>query len=157
VGALVVAGCHEETPLEVTADLAMPSCPTNCEACSVGEVCVSYWNIQFPAFAARCMKSCTDDRDCPNGYRCIVVVDAPDTGKPYPNACVSDSDPAPCGPAMGEICSDIVGEQCEGDTLIANGFGGSPNNLCGFERLNCPNGCDKLDAGADPFPAARCR
>ena len=114
-----------------------------------------------PAFSATCLQVCVDDRDCTPPYRCVSIINTPDTGGPGVAACVSSTDPAPCGGSLGEVCTDVEGGSfCDGATLLTNGFGSSPNNLCGYERVYCPNGCETVPDAGSPFfnrDGARCR
>jgi hypothetical protein len=140
--AITLAGCGDDNgtnpaaDMSVVADLAHKLCSTTCPTCAAGTTCVTGVN----EFNAACLKSCTDQRDCPSGMQCASLKAFSDTTR----WCV---DPTTPSKNCGFGCALGPPQRCDGDVAV---HGLVFAEYCATAYEYCPHGCTLGDGGADP-------
>lgn len=107
-------------------------CATTCPGgCATGETCITPAAItQDHAF---CAATCTDDRDCAAGTRCVVLFAAM-----QPASCILDRLVIGCNVSSGGVCD--TPPTCDGDVANEH-YADDALGICGWERVHCANGC----------------
>jgi hypothetical protein len=124
-------------------DLA--ACNNVCAACGVGELCATGLG-GFQGHSAACLKTCTTTDDCPMGMRCASLFGEMTVQQAV---CVSTTVPPRCGDRAfdpGWHC-DFPAAQCFDATTLSMPFSQPENQVCGQERVHCPNGCQPAPVG----------
>ena len=87
----------------------------------------------FRSDHAFCAATCSDDRDCAVGERCVTLFDAM-----APAACIPSTLSIGCAGSSQGVCDTQA--NCDGN--VANlPFSDSARGICGWERVFCANGC----------------
>lgn len=147
----VVAACdaNVEESAEVDAGDAEPECPTDCDApCPEGSDCLKVGQFQVLLYPA-CAKLCTATEQCAPGEKCLEPLQY-GFGNAY---CVSDANPVACGKPWGGHCDFFGWAECRDAHTLAKGTD-KLGVFCGYELVNCPNGCSATSADGGSTKAA---
>jgi hypothetical protein len=128
---IALAGCGNDdgtaADMSIARDLSYLHCSQTCSTCAAGTTCVT----GMDDFNAACLKSCTDQRDCPSGSQCASLKAAAGMTR----WCIDQSAPTKnCG--IG--CAVGSEERCVGDVAV---HGGGFFAYCATVYEYCPHGC----------------
>ena len=126
----------------------------DCPPCAANEICIGT-TLLTSGVVPTCLKKCTTSKDCPQGMICAWDIN----WSLLDPACVSETVPAPCGAPLAppaDHCDFFGAPPCHSANVLSVPFDYmKKNKICGFEQVDCPNGC--VNADRDAGTIAHCR